>query len=170
MVEQQPGTSADQASATTAETKADEGRAKSSTRKGLLIFAGTIVALIILCVAVTLQPNTAGRNSPDSAGTPMYFCGYDRCRDSGEYGELIFATGINVWSAPEPNRGSLHHRASHGDRVIVVERKRVFDGPGGLWFKLQGGGWTNDLWLTRSKCTVDNLEMMDFTACLDGEY
>jgi len=106
----------------------------------------------------------------ETMGRTMYVCGYDRCRDSGEYGKLVLETDINVWNSPDPDRGGVHHRASHGDKVIVVEEKRVYDGPGGLWYKLEGGGWTNDLWLTDAICTSENLPQHSFTDCLGGKY
>jgi hypothetical protein len=100
----------------------------------------------------------------------MYFCGYDRCKDSGEHGNLILETGINVWNNSDPDRGGIHHQANHHDQVMVVEEKRVNEGPGGLWYRLEGGGWTNDLWLTERKCTSDNLEQYSFTACWEDKY
>ena len=100
----------------------------------------------------------------------MYFCGYDRCKDSGEYGKLIYGTGINVWSNPEPDRGSVHHQAANGEKVTVISEKRVSDGPGGLWYELAGGGWTNDLWLTERQCHSSNLGEFSFADCMGGKY
>jgi len=104
--------------------------------------------------------------SPTATPLPiMYFCGYDLCRNSGLYGELDFSTGINVWSNPDPDRGGVHHRASHGDKVIIIEERRVHDASGGLWYRLQGGGWTNDLWLTDAICTPENLVQYTLDDC-----
>ena len=122
----------------------------------------TALVLALLCSA-------CGRPT-EPEGRVMYFCGYDRCRDSGAYGELLYATGINVWNNPEPNRGGVHHRANHHDQVTVVEEKRVAPGPGGLWYRLAQRGWTNDLWLTQGRCTTENLERYSFADCLAGDY
>jgi hypothetical protein len=96
-------------------------------------------------------------------GRVMYFCGIDRVESSGAYGELLFQTGINVWNNPEPDRGGVHHQASHHDKVTVMEEKRVSEGSGGLWYRLEGGGWTNDLWLTEEPCTQENLDQYTIT-------
>jgi len=84
----------------------------------------------------------------------MYFCGYDRCVGSGEYGNLILPTGINVWQGPDPNRGGIHHKANNGDRVEIVEIKVLGSYVGETWYHLKGGGWTNGLWLTNQPCTA----------------
>lgn len=102
-------------------------------------------------------------------GRTMYVCGYDRCRDSGEYGNLIFEAGINVWNNPDPDRGGAHHQVAHQDEVTVVGEKRVNDGPGGLWYELEGGGWIDDLWLTDAPCNPDNLSEYTFASCWGGE-
>ena len=78
---------------------------------------------------------------------------------------LIFPTGITVWNNPDPDRGGVHHKASNGDKVTVIETKRVSPGSGGLWFKLEGGGWTNDLWLTDEPCTDQNLADYSLDDC-----
>jgi hypothetical protein len=122
---------------------------------------------------LVLSMSACRKSTPESTKPvlhEMYFCGFDRCRDSGEYGQLIFEDNINIWNGPEPNRGGVHSQAKHGQKALVVEEKRVDDGPGGLWFKLQGGGWTNDLWLTEEKCTPSNLADYSFTDCMMGEY
>lgn len=95
----------------------------------------------------------------------MYFCGFDRCKGSGSYGELIFETGINVWNNPDPDRGGVHHQANHQDRATVIGEKRVSEGSGGLWYQLEGGGWTNDLWLTEEPCTENNLAEYTLDDC-----
>jgi len=120
------------------------------------------LALVVLCPACAEPTEPAGR--------VMYFCGYDTCKDSGEYGDMIFETGINVWSNPDPDRGGVHHQASHHDKVMVVEEKRVNEGPGGLWYRLADGGWTNDFWLTEEPCTSENLEQYSFADCAAGSY
>jgi hypothetical protein len=99
----------------------------------------------------------------------MVVCGYDRCQDSSEYGQLSFESGISVWENPEPDRGDVHHELSHGDEVQVVAKKQVYDGPGGLWYELAGGGWINDMWLTEQQCTADNLPEFSFERCASDE-
>jgi hypothetical protein len=64
----------------------------------------------------------------------------------------------------------LKRQASHQERVVVVQQRRINEGPGGLWFELEDGGWTNDYWLTDQPCNEDNLEEYSFTDCLLGEY
>lgn len=136
--------------------------------KGRALVLG-IVVLAILTVACC-GAGTAGSTRDEPAGITMYFCGYDRCRDSGEYGQLIYPSGINVWNNPDPDRGGVHHTATSGDKVTVVEEKRVSDGPGGLWYRLQGGGWTNDLWLTDEVCSDGNIASFSYTDCMAGTY
>jgi hypothetical protein len=46
----------------------------------------------------------------------------------------------------------------------------VWEGPGGLWFALDRGGWMSDFWLTAERCTQDHLESYSFSGCLLGEY
>ena len=128
-----------------------------------------LLALAVLVLVVS----ACGESTPEPIEPvlrEMYFCGFDRCQDSSEYGQLTFETGINVWEGPDPNRGSVHHQAKHWEKALVVEEKRVDSGPGGLWFRLQGGGWTNDLWLTEEKSTSSNLADYSFADCLMGEY
>jgi hypothetical protein len=120
--------------------------------------------------AVPTEEPTSTPVPTEPAGRVMYFCGYDRCKDAGTYGEMLFETGINVWNNPDPDRGGVHHQANHQDQVTVVEERRVNEGPGGLWYRLEGGGWTNDLWLTKEPCTSENLGQYSFTDCLEGEY
>jgi hypothetical protein len=98
----------------------------------------------------------------------LYICGYDRCKDSGEYGTLILETGINVWNNPDPDRGGVHHQLAHQDQLVIVQTQQVHDGPGGLWFELEGGGWINDLWLTQELCTEENLPQHALDGCLGG--
>lgn len=147
----------------------ENGKAK----KGIptLLIAISALLVIILCGVLLFGSGDGdGDDDNDPTGRIMYFCGYDRCRDSGSYGEMIYQTGINVWNNPDPDRGGVHHQADHHERVMVVEEKRVNEGPGGLWYRLEGGGWTNDLWLARGECTSENLEQYSFTDCLMGEY
>lgn len=119
------------------------------------VIAGVGVAVIFLISPS--QPRQAVQVAPTPTPRVMYFCGIDRCRQSGEYGKMVFRTGINVWNNPDPNRGGVHHRVSHGDVAIITAENRVEDFPGGLWYKLEGGGWTNDLWLTDAVCTPENI-------------
>jgi len=100
----------------------------------------------------------------------MYVCGYERCRDAEEYGELIFETGIEVWASSDPNDDRILYTVSHGQEVRVVRQERVWEGPGGLWLELESGGWMSDFWLTAERCTPANLASYSFTDCLLGEY
>jgi len=104
------------------------------------------------------------------AGEIMYACGIDRCKDSGEYGKLIYASGINVWEIPGPNRKVVNRQLNHLQEVTVLLERRLNDGPGGLWYGLSGGGWINDLWLTEKPCNYGNIEKDSFKDCLMGEY
>lgn len=125
----------------------------------------SIVVAVLALAALVAGCGAQGSTPTRVPEQVMYFCGYDRCRASGEYGKLTFKTGISVWNGPEPNRGGRHHTVSHGHRVTVVETKRATAGSGGLWFRLKEGGWTNDLWLTESPCTPDNLEQYSLPDC-----
>ena len=100
----------------------------------------------------------------------MHVCGMDRCRDSDDYGRVIFFTGINVWTNPDPNRGGIHHQLAYFDEVTVINERRVSAGPGGLWYELAEGGWMDDYWLTDTPCDAGNLQEYSFTDCLEGEY
>jgi hypothetical protein len=144
-----------------------------SANKGklvLIVLVGLVVA-IGGCVATRSDKGVGNiSSSPRTTGRVMYFCGYDRCRDSGEYGRLVFPAGINIWQSPPPRRGKVIRTASHGDKTIVISERRIYSGPGGLWYELKGGGWTNDLWLTEELCTSVNLSQYSFTNCLEGRY
>ncbi len=161
---------------------------KSTKWKKLVVVAG--IGVVITCIGLAVLITSGDDNEQpleqSQFGTPiiletstlppepvlreLYFCGIDRCRDSGEYSQLIFENGINIWNGPEPNRGGVHSQANHLQMAFIVEERRVNDGPGGLWFRLESGGWTNDLWLTEEKCTSSNLVDYSFTDCLMGEY
>lgn len=132
------------------------------------IFCGLVI-LLSVGLYLDLEEDTARAETSPPERT-FYFCGISRCRDSGTYGEMVLPTGINVWKGPDPERIGIHHTASHGDKAVVIREARVNDGPGGLWFELKGGGWTNDLHVTDKICTFDNLEQYSFTDCLGGRY
>jgi hypothetical protein len=119
--------------------------------------------------AATESPSPALAASGPAPQT-MYVCGYERCRDEDEYGTLIFETGIEVWASSDPNDDRILYTVSHDDEVRVVRQERVWEGPGGLWFALDRGGWMSDFWLTAERCTQDNLESYSFGGCLLGEY
>jgi len=108
--------------------------------------------------------------APGTAPQRMFVCGYERCRDQAEYGQLIFEAEIEVWGSSDPNDDQILYTVSHNDEVWVVNQQRIWDGPGGLWFELQGGGWMSDFWLTSERCTPDNLALYSFADCLLGEY
>lgn len=142
-------------------------KTKSTTK----IIIGLVIVIAIGCLVVTTPKKSSNtRSSPPASTKTMYACGYDRCKDSGEYGTIIYQTGINVWNNPDPNRGGVHHQLNHGNRVQIVNQRRVDGGPGGLWYQLDGGGWINDLWVTEQQCNVGNLAANTFTDCLMGEY
>ena len=131
----------------------------------VLVLGGALLAVVVF--AAIGGSDDAGSRQPDDASSRqqekvMYFCGIDRSRDSDAYGELLFSTGINVWEKAGDNRGSVVRQARHLERVVVIEERRVFDGPGGLHYRLEGGGWTSDLWLTDEKCTATNLAQFDY--------
>ena len=132
------------------------------------------IFLIFLCyvaVALTLANRDTGKvstrtgSAATTTGRTMYFCGIDRCKNSGEYGELILVTGINVWRYPGPNRGRVEWKATNGQRVTVLETRRVGAKPGELWYRLEKGGWANDLWLTDARCTKDNYQKHALDDC-----
>ena len=100
----------------------------------------------------------------------MFVCGYELCRDQAEYGELIFETEIEVWASSDPNDDQILYTVSHHDEVRVISQVRLWEGPGGLWYGLEGGGWMSDFYLTREHCTPDNLEFYSFADCVLGEY
>jgi hypothetical protein len=122
----------------------------------------------------TLPPTETPTEEPtptvEAPARALYVCGYELCRDSSEYGELIFENDIEVWEALDPDDDRIHHLVAHHDEVWVVSEERLWDGPGGLWFALQGGGWISDFWLTGQRCTPENLEEYSFADCMLGEY
>ena len=149
-----------------------DGPTEAESRAGAKVMVFLILAAFFGCVIAWHTLNRSGSQSAarDRAVQTMYFCGIDRCRDSGEYGELVFRTGINVWNGPDPSRGGVRRRAKHHEEVQVIGQRRVSSGPGGLWYELKGGGWVNDYWLTTAPCTPDNLADFSFTDCVTGRY
>jgi len=143
-----------------------------SQRSGCRLIRTAIVLLVVVVGAVIVVSwlGRRGSSRETPSGRTMYVCGYDRCEDSGEYGQLIYSTGIDTWQGPEPDRGGVHHQAAHGDQVEVIDERRVSKGAGGLWYELEGGGWTNDLWLTETRCSASNIAEFSFTNCLAGTY
>jgi len=136
-------------------------------KKRLFVIAGLCVIGLCACGVVLAMMSGSDDATPAPTYTRrvMYFCGYDRCRNSGAYGEPIMMTGINVWNGPDPNRGGVHHQAKHGDQAVVIGEQRVGAHAGQLWYKLEGGGWANDLWLTDEVCSPDNLEKHSLDDC-----
>ncbi|MEW6716715.1 MAG: hypothetical protein AB1345_04315 [Chloroflexota bacterium] len=142
-------------------------------RKWLIITGGILLILMVIICNRLLgdRPSVAWSTQPAKTSTVqptlwvMYFCGMDRCQNSGEYGQLIFPTGINIWQNHDPNRGTVIRKANHGDKVLIIESKRIDPGSGGLWFHLQSDGWVNDLWLTDVLCTPENLERLTQPDC-----
>jgi len=131
--------------------------AKPAKTNPMLFF----VILISVCLIVYgISKIATPKKSPNDA-TPtkvMYVCGYDLCKSSGGYGEIALTEGINVWNHPDPNRGGVHHQVKAGDRVVIIDVTHV---DGRTWYELEDGGWLSDLWLTKQKCTPDNIG--DFT-------
>lgn len=128
----------------------------------------TLPLIIIVALACIGLYFFVGRNTNNETSelpkqiTSMYVCGYSRCTNSGDYGELVFTEGINVWNNHDPDRGGVHHQVKHGDRV-GVESSTVIDSR--RWYKLIDGGWINDLWLTDKQCTPDNLDQLSMDDC-----
>ena len=149
-----------------------DGPTESESRAAAKVMVFLILAAFFGCVIAWNSLSRWGSRSTSraTASETMYFCGIDLCRDSGEYGKLLFSTGINVWKAPAPNRGSVKRRAEHHEEVQVIDKRRVSSGPGGLWYELKGGGWVNDYWLTAKPCANDNLAEISFADCLAGKY
>ena len=149
-----------------------DGPTESESRAGAKVMVFLILAAFFGCIIAYHSLGRGGSRpaARDTSGLVMYFCGIDRCRDSGEYGELVFRTGISVWNAPAPNRGGVRRTAKHHDKAEVTDQRRVSSGPGGLWYELKGGGWVNDYWLTTAPCTPDNLADFSFTDCVTGRY
>jgi hypothetical protein len=133
------------------------------TRKQIITILSALLAILILVACLKLP-------TPEATGHTMYVCGYDRCRDSDAYGEMILESGINVWRRPDPDRGGVFRTASQGDKVIVTEERRVSDGPGGLWYRLADGGWIDDYFLTGVPCGPHNLDRNSFKNCSAGQY
>jgi hypothetical protein len=111
-----------------------------------------VICLMVLCITGIVMPDT-----PREPEQVLYFCGISHCRLSGMYGEMALET-MNVWNNPDPNRGGVHHQVRHGDKAIVIGSRRVSEGPGGMWYRLKGGGWTNGLHVTAGLCTFENIE------------
>ena len=161
-----------------------KGTAHQRQRVGVWVLAALICLLILITGGGIYSLLSDGGKEPAPAATQqgaapeptdkpkrvMYFCGIDRCRDSGAYGQLLFQDKINVWSGPDPDRGAVKRQAKHQEKVLVVQERRVSEGPGSLWFELEDGGWANDFWLTEEPCDEGNLEQYSFTACWEGEY
>ena len=149
-----------------------DGPTEAESRTGAKVMVFLILAAFFGCVIAWHSLNRWGSRSASraTASETMYFCGIDRCRDSGDYGKLVFSTGINVWRGPDPSRGGVRHTAKHHDEVMIIDKRRVSSGPGGLWYELKGGGWVNDLWLTTAPCTRDNLAEFSYTDCMMGKY
>ena len=132
-----------------------------------------LVALSLVAILATLTG--CETSTPEPTRTPrmritMFVCGYDRCRDSCEYGQLVFRSGISVWENWGDDRGQVVRSLTHGSSVVVVDEKRSSPGPRGAWYRLESGGWVNGLWLTAELCSEANLDEFSFTDCLMGEY
>jgi hypothetical protein len=143
--------------------------------KGCLLLVGVVVVLVIvvqLCSGPSetpaesitpTEPLPTAVPTKAAAATPMpetvtYFCGIDRCKGSGEYGQMIFETGITIWENHDPDGGARLRYANHRDRAVIVNEVVLGDGVGEHWYELKDGGWTNGLWLTEEPCTPENLE------------
>ena len=179
------GVSPSQGMATFAKPIAEQKRSPHRRRRTGVWVLAALICLLVLIVGGGVyyllsddgkEPAPAATQQeavPEPADKPeraMYFCGIDRCRDSDYYGQLLVQDKINVWSGPDPDRGAVKRQAKHQEKVLVVQERRISEGPGGLWFELKGGGWANDFWLTEEPCDEGNLEQYSFTACWEDEY
>jgi len=133
----------------------------------ITVLCATMIIVAVIQGGKKEEPKVPG---VEKDARVMYVCGFDRCKDSGEYGKLVYHSGINVWENPDPNRGGIERQLVHLQKVSLLDVRRVSAGPGGLWFRLSGGGWINDLWLTNTKCRADEIEIHSFTDCLGGVY
>jgi hypothetical protein len=52
----------------------------------------------------------------------------------------------------------------------VIGEWREYEGPGGLWYELEGGGWSREWNLTDTICGPDNIDEYSYTSCEEGEY
>jgi hypothetical protein len=118
----------------------------------------------------TLAPEPNATMTPESPSQTMYVCGLERCRDEAEYGELIFESDIEVWASSDPDDARILYTVSHHDELRIVGQQRIWEGPGGLWFELEGGGWISEFWLTEEPCLPENLAAFSFTDCMLGVY
>jgi hypothetical protein len=123
-----------------------------------------------VAVPTITVPAPSGTSTPTPEPVILYVCGYERCRDSAQYGELLHPTGIEVWANPDPDRGEVRSTIDHQRQVAATRSRRVSDGPGGLWYALGGDGWISDLWVTEQPCVADNLEQYSFASCQAGQY
>lgn len=135
---------------------------ETSPKKKSYAWVWILFALLIFACIVIYWPRGKDDSQNATPQTIRYVCGYSRCTNAGDYGEKVLDTGINTWSAPDPNRGAVHHQVSHGDRLIISDVKYVDNR---TWYKIEGGGWLSDLWLTKQPCTQDNLEEYALPDC-----
>lgn len=149
----------------------------------LLLVGGIPIVLIGLCVvlvfasalfrtnekaAATLTPLTEARSLEPRT---MYFCNYDRCRDSQWYGEQYpDPSPLDVWNKPSVEVGSFVRTPEHGEAVVVVGEWREREGPFGLWLELDNGHWTLEWQLTDEVCGPDNIDKYSYTNCAENEY
>jgi len=119
-----------------------------------------LVLIVATGIGLLIDPNST--HGPGE--TVMYVCGYSRCLNSDAYGKMIQPV-IIVWNAPDPDRGGIHHRASHGEMVVIMEERQVNPDPSGLWYHLRSGGWANDMVLTEERCTPQNLHKFAISKC-----
>lgn len=151
----------------------EKGKRRWNTILGAMIILGIILACV--WIANTIRGSDKKEVAEveeveEVAGEIMYVCGIDRCKDSGEYGKLIYASGINVRENTDPSRGEVIGKLNHQQLVIVQAERITAKSPGGLWYFVKGGGWINDLWLTEKPCNFGNIEKYSFKDCLMGEY
>lgn len=113
----------------------------------------------------TSKPTRTLKPTATSSGIVMYFCEIERCKLSPSYGLVFDPQGTPVWQNHDPDRGRVLRMADHHEKIRVIREIRVRDGWGGLWYELEGGGWTNDFHLTDEPCTPENIEQYSISDC-----
>jgi hypothetical protein len=149
---------------------------RNNTLLGVVLLSFIIVVVICGGVAAYAFRDELRGASDDSSNKPllrtMYFCGYDRCRDSLQYGTMIEPPILAIHKNHKIEPGGFIREPKHGEKVGVIGEWRdpEWPGPGGLWFELEGEGWTREWNLTETICTPTNLDRYSYKSCGDGEY
>ena len=165
----------------------------------LLLVGGIPVVLLGLCLVLAFasalfKPSDRENQPVTSTDLPLqqiepqvlYFCNYDRCRDSDNYGHKIpEPSPLGIWKIPpqvytemsESERSKydlpLLIRTPHnGESVTVVGVWIQWDeyGPFGSWYQLDDGNWTRVWQLTEEICSPDNIDGYSYTNCAENKY